>query len=84
MSLPAVFPIRRTAHCFSFMPANDMKESVFGHRKFPRIRGSIPILLALEASALTTELPRYLKYMFDTSLLEINVCVLLTGQHKAK
>ena len=47
------------------MPANDMKESMFGNRKFPRLSlESIPILLALEANTLTTELPRYLKYVF--------------------
>ena len=50
---------------FHFMPANDMKETVFGHRKFPRLSlGSILVHLALEARALTTELPRYLKYVF--------------------
>ena len=38
---------------------------MFGHRKFPRLsQESGPVPLALEASALTTELPRYLKYMF--------------------
>ena len=42
-----------------------MKESMFGHRKFPRLSlVSILVPLALEASALTTELPRYLKYVF--------------------
>ena len=25
-------PIRRTAHCFHVMPANDTKESMLGHR----------------------------------------------------
>ena len=47
------------------MPANDIKKSMFGHRKFPRLSlVSIPVPLALEASALTTELPRYLNYVF--------------------
>ena len=35
-------PIRRTAHLFSVIPANDRNESMFGHRNFPiRERGSI-------------------------------------------
>ena len=47
------------------MPANNMKESLFENQKFPRLsQGSIPVPLALEASALTTELLRYLKYVF--------------------
>ena len=52
-------PIRRTAHCFHVIPANDTKESVFGHQIFPRApRGSNPEPLAPAASAFTTELPR--------------------------
>ena len=51
-------------HTVHFMPANDMKKSMFRHRKFPRLSlGSIPVPLVLEASALSTELPRYLKYV---------------------
>ena len=42
-----------------------MKESVFGHRKFLRLSlGSTPVPVAREANALTTELPRYLPYVF--------------------
>ena len=57
---PVNVPIRRTAHCFHVIPANDTNESVFGHRKFPCLSlGSIPVPLAQKAcSALTTELPR--------------------------
>ena len=44
----------------------DLKESMFGHRKCPRLSlGSIPVPLALEASALTTQLLHYLKYSSD-------------------
>ena len=69
-------PVRRTAHYFHFMPANDMKESMFGHRKFPRLV-AIPVPLFLEASELTTKLPRYIKYMFLAHLsqrLKVSYC----------
>ena len=79
---PVNITIRRTAHCFHFMPANYMQESMFGQPKFPRLSlVSIPVPLALEASALTIELQRYLKYVF---LYVFVVRVLLTGKHKAK
>ena len=53
-------PIRRTMHLSSVIPANDTRESVFGLRNFPRReRGSNLGPLAPEASALTTELPRF-------------------------
>ena len=43
---------------------------MFGHRKLPCLSlGSIPVPLALEVGALTTELPRYLKYVFTAKLL---------------
>ena len=45
-------PIRMTMHLFSVIPAIDTRESVFGHRNFPRReRGSNLGLLAPEASA---------------------------------
>ena len=31
---PVNVAIRRTAHCFSIIPANDTKKSFFGHRNF--------------------------------------------------
>ena len=58
-------PIRRTTHCFHVMTANETKESVFGYRKIPCLSlGSIPVPLALETSALTTEVPRFLRSVF--------------------
>ena len=57
---PVNIPIRRTMHLSSVIPANDTRESVFGHRNLPRSeRGSNLGPLAPEASALTTELPRF-------------------------
>ena len=51
------------------MPTNDMKGIVLGHRKFPCLSlGSIPVPLALENSALTTELPRYLLILIRYAL----------------
>ena len=53
--------IQRTSHCFHVIPANDTKESVFGHQIFPRPpRRQNPEPLAPEASGLTTELPHLL------------------------
>ena len=47
-------------HLSSVIPANDTRESVFGLQNFPRReRGSNLGPLAPEASALTTELPRF-------------------------
>ena len=47
--------IRRTVHLSSVVPANDSKESMFGHRIFfSPAAGSNPWPLALKASALTT------------------------------
>ena len=47
-------------HLSSVIHANDTRESVFGHQNFPRSkRGSKLRPLASEASALTTELPRF-------------------------
>ena len=80
---PVNVPIGRTAHCFHLIPANDIKDSMFGHRKLPRLSlGSIPVPLALEASALTTELPEI--RVFIHLCYGIKVCVLLTGKHKVK
>ena len=56
MGHPVNVPIRRTAHLFSVVPTNDTKESMFGHRN---VSGSNLGPLAPEASALTTELPRF-------------------------
>ena len=57
---PVNVPIRRTMHLSSVIPANNTRESVFGLRNFPRReRGSNLGPLAPEASALTTELPRF-------------------------
>ena len=64
-------------HLSNVIPANDTRESVFGLRNFPRReRGSNLGPLAPEASALTTELPRfrlsiYLSYLLCI-LAEIN------------
>ena len=50
-----------TALSYCVIPANDTRESVFGLRNFPRRkRGSNLGSLAPDASALTTELPRFL------------------------
>ena len=70
---------------------------MFGYRKFPCLSlGSIPIPLALEASALTTELHRCLKYAFIYVCYGINACfclfffcffflvVVVDRQHKTK
>ena len=58
-------PIRRTMHLSSVIPANDTKESVFGLQNFPRRKwGSNLGPLAPEASAITTELPRFLRETF--------------------
>ena len=49
---PVNVPIRRMMHLSSVIPANDTRESVFGHRNFPRReRGSNLGPLAPEASA---------------------------------
>ena len=90
---PVNFPIQRTAHCIHVMPANDTNESMFGHRKFPCISlGSIKVPLALEASALTTEIPRFpagtlipeVSWNDQTDLsigsLSRTVCVMWTSQ----
>ena len=48
---PVNVPIRRTMHLSSVIPANDTRESVFGHRNFPRReRGSKlgPLFKALQ------------------------------------
>ena len=47
-------------HLSSVIPANDTRESVFGLRNFPRRERGLNLgPLAPEASALTTELPRF-------------------------
>ena len=49
---PVNIPIRRTMHLSGVIPANDTRESMFGHRNFPRrVRGSNLGPLAPEASA---------------------------------
>ena len=49
---------------YHVIPANDTKGSVLGPTNFPhRGRGSNPGPLAQEASALTTQLPRFRDFM---------------------
>ena len=59
---PVNVPIRRTMHLSSVIPANNTKESVFGHRNFPRCeRGSNLGPLAPEASAWPLSYHAFLK-----------------------
>ena len=51
---PVNVPIRRTMHLSSVIPANDTRESVFGHRSFPRRERR-----SNRGKCLTTELPRF-------------------------
>ena len=51
-------PIRRTAHCFHVMPANDTKESVLGHRNTLDYAYWIdPDTASCRGKCSTTELP---------------------------
>ena len=50
--------VQRTAHLSSVIPANDTRESLFGHRNvLRREQGKNLEPLTPEANALTTELP---------------------------
>ena len=60
-------PIRRTAHLFSVIPANDRNESMFGHRNFPcRERGSI--LGPLLGSSIRGNCDNHSRFLFDSIL----------------
>ena len=58
-------------HLSSVIPANDTRESIFGHRNFPRCKEGLNLEpLAQEASALTTEPPRFQAVCFDVEYME--------------
>ena len=55
---PVNVPIRRTVHLSRVIPANDTRESVFGHGNFPRHKRRSN-LGPLAPKCLTTELPHF-------------------------